>query len=66
MDIQKQIDAMAQEFSAQRGVLGDRAVQLAAVNAQLRAEIEELKKKLKQYEEDAAEAAEVDGVDITR
>jgi cell division protein FtsB len=50
MDIQKQIDAMAQEFSAQRGVLGDRAVQLAAVNAQLRAEIETLKARIVELE----------------
>ena len=50
MDIQKQVDAMAQEFSNQRAALGDRAVHLAAVNAQLRAEIEELKKRIAEIE----------------
>lgn len=50
MDAQAQIDAMAQEFSSQRAVLGDRAVQLAAINAQLRAENEALKKKLAAHE----------------
>lgn len=50
MDIQAQVDAMAQEFAAQRNVLGDRAVQLAAVNAQLRVEIEVLKKRIAELE----------------
>jgi cell division protein FtsB len=50
MDIQAQVDAMAQEFSNQRGILGDRAVQLAAVNAQLRQEIEALKKRIAELE----------------
>jgi hypothetical protein len=50
MDIQAQIDAMAQEFASQRGILGDRAVHLAAINAQLRVEIEGLKKRLAEYE----------------
>ena len=50
MDIQTQIDAMAQEFAAQRQVLGDRAVHLAAITAQLRAEIAALKKRIEELE----------------
>lgn len=48
--MQAQIDAMALEFSSQRGILGDRAVQLAAVNAQLKAEIEMLKARIAELE----------------
>lgn len=51
MDIQKQVDAMAQEFANQRAVLGDRAVHLAAVVAQKNAEIEELKKRISELEQ---------------
>lgn len=50
MDLQRQVDAMAQEFSNQRAVLGDRAVQLAAINAELRAEIEALKNRIAELE----------------
>jgi cell division protein FtsB len=53
MDIQAQVDAMALEFANQRSLLGDRAVQLAAVNAQLRAEIETLKKRIAELEKPA-------------
>ena len=40
MDIDAQVQAMAQEFAAQRAILGDRAVQLATVNVQLKAELD--------------------------
>jgi phage shock protein A len=50
MDIQKQVDAMAQEFANQRAALGDRAVVLAAKNAQLSSEIEELKARIAELE----------------
>lgn len=50
MDIQIQVDAMAREFAAQRNILGDRAVQLAAENAQLKAELDAARKRISELE----------------
>ena len=50
MDMQKQIDAMAEEFAAQRNVLADRAVHLAIVNAQLRADLDAAKARIAELE----------------
>lgn len=50
MDFQAQIDAMAREYAAQRDILGNRAVQLAAHNAQLMADKADLEKRLAEFE----------------
>ena len=50
MDIDAQVQAMAQEFAAQRAILGDRAVQLATVNVQLKAELDAARKRIAELE----------------
>jgi cell division protein FtsB len=46
MDLQRQITAMELEYGAQREILGTRAVALAAKNAQLQADKEQLAKEI--------------------
>jgi len=48
MDIQAQVDAMVRELSAQRTILGDRAMQLAAQNAQFVEDIKALQKRIEE------------------
>jgi hypothetical protein len=53
MDMQKQIDAMAEELAVQRNILGARAMQLAVANAQLRADLEAANKRIAELEKPA-------------
>jgi hypothetical protein len=55
MDLQAQIDAMAKEYAAQRDILGNRAVQLAAQLAQLKSDNEELQKRVAELEKPKGE-----------
>lgn len=50
MNLELRANVMLQELSAQRILLGDRAVNLAADNAEFRAEIEQLKARIAELE----------------
>jgi hypothetical protein len=59
MDLQRQINAMEEEYAAQRTILGTRAVSLAARNAQLMSDKEELEKQVLELKKELENARSV-------